>query len=174
MRGEQTEPIVDATDQDESRIGSIPPAQASGRGRRSWLWPSLAVFGALLVLGTAVVARSFGSLPMALHYLRGDRLFLEPARLRVGPLEVGKPITTFTEIRNDTAVSVRLLGANYRCTCAIAKDLPATIPAGATFRLPIVVQALKNKPTVDESIVIFTDCKERPQLVVHVLGSARR
>jgi hypothetical protein len=175
MRGERAE-TIDATEPEATRSGSISPSQASGRGRRSWLWLwlSLAVSGALLALGATVVARSFGSLPVALRYVRGERFFLEPAWLRVGPLEVGKPITAYAEIRNHTSGPVRLLGADHRCICAVAKGLPATVPAGAIFRLPIAVQALADKPMVDESIVIFTDSKDRPELVVHVLGTARR
>lgn len=174
MWRERAETFVDANDREANRADSSPSARAPGSARRSWLWASLAICGVVLALGTFAVKRSFGSLPVALHYLRGERFILEPARLRVGPLDVGKPVATFTEIRNYTSSPVRLLGASYRCMCAVAKGLPATVPAGATFRLPIDVQALPNKPTVDESIVIFTDSEERPQLVVHVLGSARR
>lgn len=110
---------------------------------------------------------------MAVRYLRGERLILEPTRLHAEGLSTSAPVLVSTVVRNYTGRPVRLLGSSVRCTCVISQELPATIPPGGTFRLSLRVQALPEKPKVDEPIVIFTDHRDYPRLGVRVIGTSR-
>lgn len=158
---------------DPGRSVSGQAEMAADRTRTSHLPAILAMVGAVVMLGAAIVWPVFGSLPVAVRYLRGERLILEPTRLRAAGLSTSKPIFVSTAIRNLTGRPVRLLGSSVRCTCVITQELPATIPPGCTFRLSLKVQALPEKPAVDEPIVIFTDHRDYPRLWVRVVGSSR-
>lgn len=163
-----------STDSGPDAVDSPPLGPASRPGRRVGLWLALALFGGMVAVTGGISWFAFGSIPVALRYLRGERLILEPARIHAANLTTTEPVAAYTEIRNYTPRPVQLLGASARCTCVFALDLPATIPAGRTFRLPVKVRALSDKPSVDETLIVFTDCKDRPQLRVRVSGTARR
>lgn len=165
-------PRVAATDcagEPAGRPEDLGPASA-----RRWFLASLAVFGGTSVLGMAVAWLAFGSVPVALRYLRGERLIAQPRQLDAGTLSTTAPVIARAEIRNYTGHPVRLLGASYRCTCVVAGDLPATIPAGGSFPLTLKIQARPDKLTVDEPVVVFTDSRAAPRLVVRVRGEARQ
>ena len=153
------------------RPGSLTPGSPS-KSARPWLWPLLIVVGATFS-GLSVAWIGFGSIPVALHYLRGDRLILEPASLHAEGLTISNFVVVTTEIHNYTRAPVRLLGSAANCTCVTAKDLPGVIPAGEIGRVAFGVRALPGKPEVNQRIVIYTDNPGRPQLGVHVLGRAR-
>jgi hypothetical protein len=106
-------------------------------------------FGGLLALGLGAAWMIFGSLPVALRYLRGERLIAEPTRIHLNHLSAEVPTEALVEVRNYNLRAVQLLGATTQCTCVFARDLPVTIPAGRRFRLPIQVRLLPGKPTVD-------------------------
>ena len=133
---------------------------------------TVSLFAALTGLTLIGVWVKFGSPRIAVRYLRGERLILEPERIWLTDLD-SEPVVVHAEIRNYTAKPVRLVGASLRCTCVFAKELPATIPAGDTFRLPLQVHALPNKPEIDEMIAIYTDDPQRPQMRLRVVGTKR-
>lgn len=166
-------PFATGTVPDSSRAASDEPSATANPTRISSLLPGVVIVGVVSMLGVAVLWLVFGSLPVAVRYLRGERLILEPARLRAERLSTSTPVLLTTTIRNFTGRPVRLLGSSVRCTCVVTQKLPAMIPPGGTFRLSLRVQASAEKPTVDEPIVIFTDHREHPRLGVRVTGASR-
>ncbi len=147
-----------------SRAGSSP--------RSAWLWPSIVVMVLTLVgLGSAWLR--FGSTPLAIRYARGERLIVASPRLHLAGLTVADRASASTEIHNYTRSPVRLLGSAANCTCVTVQDLPPSIPAGGEVRLSLLVHAQPNRPTVDQTIILFTDYPGLSQLGVRVTGTAR-
>jgi len=164
----EMQPVPSSSIANHETLQSTPRLPERGhRLRLPYLVGAASVFLAFLIWYI------FGSLPVALRFLRGERLILEPSQLRVGQLSTSTPVLASTRIRNYTSGPVRLLGSNGRCTCVVAQELPATIPAGGTYELAIEVRALPNKQVVDEAIVIYTDNRKHPRLGVRVSGFRR-
>lgn len=129
--------------------------------------------GFTLIEVLVVMSVGFGSLPVAIRYVRGERLIVEPVRFKLRGLKVDPPRTVATYVRNFTGRPVKLLGASTRCACVFAQDLPTNVAAGETRRLDLKVRSLPNKTELDQTIVIFTDCPEGSRLAIQVQGSSR-
>ncbi len=156
-------------------ISSVAPKDgktAGGRSRRGLLVFAITfaiVFGA----AHAAAVTTFGSLAIALRYLRGERLMLEPRHLEFGNLPASETITLGVDIRNYTPRAVTLLGATTACTCVVATGLPLAIGAGQHARIPIEVTLKPSDRHFDETLVIFTDCESHPKLGVCVKAYPR-
>jgi hypothetical protein len=163
----ETDPMTAPAGVDTDRQASH---QFGGRRRVAVFW----CFTACAIIATAgFVWWFFGSIPVALRFIRGERVILEPTRLRAVGLTLDKPVRVSTRIRNYTSKPVRLLGSNVRCTCVVVQALPVTIPPGGTYELIIEARAIAGKPELDETVVVSTNTKEKPQLGVRVSGPRR-
>jgi hypothetical protein len=161
----EMKPLLSSSIASPETLQSIPKFRERGKQfRLAYLIAPICVFFAFLIW------YFFGSLPVALRFLRGERLILEPSQVRVGKLSTATPVMASTRICNYTSGRVRLLGFNSQCTCVVAQALPAVIPAGGTYDLAIEIRAIPNKQVVDEAIVIFTDNRKHPRLGVRVSG----
>ena len=120
----------------------------------------------LLAMGVAQVG--FGSIHVAILYLRGERLILSPADVRVEGLTRSKPVRVTARIWNYTGNPVRLLGSSVKCSCVTVKEMPEMIPAGVRSELVFEVHALAGSPEVDQEVAFFTDHATRPVLGAHV------
>jgi len=128
---------------------------------------------ALTILTLGVARITFGSIPVAIRYLQGERLILAPADLRVEGLTRARPVLITAEVRNYTSSTVRLLGSAANCACVTVKEMPDAIPAGGRSAIVLEARALPNKPDVNQVVVFFTDHPVRPKLGVHVTAKVR-
>jgi Protein of unknown function (DUF1573) len=119
-----------------------------------WLLGGVGAISALL-LGLA--SYSFGSLPAAIAYFRGDRISVQPDVADLGRGYAGELRQTKIEVSNWTDKTVRVIGANQDCSCTVV-DLPVTIPAGETRPVGVNVR-FKGKPGIftRKGILILDD-----------------
>lgn len=81
-----------------------------------------------MVLALATYGRvRFGSLPGALAYARGERLFMEPRVRALGALPSDSEHSTSFALTNWTGRSVQLVGSTSSCSCAMVDELPSRL-----------------------------------------------
>jgi hypothetical protein len=101
-----------------------------------------AVGGMVLISGLVLGIASFcfGSLPAALAYLRGERIWVEPRLLDVGEGVAGDVRKVPIELTNWTNRRIRLIGGTADCSCTLLEDLPVTIPPNETRSVAVSVR----------------------------------
>lgn len=139
----------------------------SRRARVLWTLAPVGVFFVVMLCGAYALKSAFGSVPTAIGYLRGDRLFLDPAEILVERPKQGSTVVAGVVVSNFSDSPVNLLGANVSCSCVVTGSLPAKVGPGETIRLPITVNISPDK-IVDETVILFTDHPNHAQLVVRV------
>jgi hypothetical protein len=117
------------------------PRQRLARGLRSAVWvvAGLALIGGVLV-GLAYV--SFGSVPAAIAYFRGERISVEPYVVDVGEGSAGELREVFVTLTNWTNKPVQLFGGTADCSCTVLQDLPMTIPAKESRSFTVQVRLM--------------------------------
>ena len=166
---------IDSHTLSKSAVPATPPIEAASSKPARPIRARLVIVSVLSVslLGVAAARLEFGSIPVAVLYLRGERLILTPTDLRVDGLTRAKPVLVTAEVRNFGPTPVRVLGSAVNCSCVSVKEMPEAVPAGGRCAIVFEVHALPGKPDVDQQVVFFTDHPTRPCLGVHVKGQVR-
>ncbi len=151
-----------------------PPTEASDGGLTSssgskifWRLLPIGAFAVFMLAGSFALNSAFGSVPVALRYLRGERLILEPSAIRIDRPAKGGEVAVEAVVSNLSDRPVILMGANTSCSCVVTGSLPVTVEPGGRFRLPVTVNVAPDK-IVDETIVLFTDHPNHARLGVRV------
>lgn len=121
-----------------------------------------------MLLGSLALNSVFGSLPVALRYLQGERLILKREEIRINGTDQGGSKVVETVVSNFSNRPVNLLGANSSCSCVVTGSLPFKIEPGGEFKLPITVKVAPDK-ILDETIVLFTDHPNYARLAFRVI-----
>jgi hypothetical protein len=135
-----------------------------------WKLLPIGVFCIIMLGGSFALRSAFGSVPVALRYLRGERLILEPSEIRIDRPKNGGSVTVEALVSNMSDRPVNLMGANASCSCVVTSRLPAIVEPGGQFKLPITVNVTPDK-IVDETIVLFTDHPNHVRLSVRVMAA---
>ncbi len=90
---------------------------------------------------------SFGSVPAAIAYLRGERISIQPRLADVGTGEAGTERQVTLEVTNWTDQPVRLIGGTQDCSCTVLADLPITIPPLEARSVAVNIR-LSGKPGI--------------------------
>jgi hypothetical protein len=91
----------------------------------AWGLAGVALIGGVLI-GWAHF--TFGSLPAAIAYFRGERVSVEPRLIDVGEGAPGQSREVSVTVMNWTEQPIRLVGGTADCSCTVLDDLPVTIP----------------------------------------------
>lgn len=159
---------------------SLPPSESAQnlRVQRSSSWIKTALwtfaFAALLLAGLAGYGRirfgSFGALTAA---LRGQAVYLEPARVTLGALKPRERITVTVSVRNLTSSPLKLLGSRSQphCGCIVAEKLPTELAVGEVkeVKIHLTAPAPASEPAEFEILVTFYTnvVGEEPSVVLH-------
>ena len=106
---------------EDSTDTSCEPIETAGLGKRTrpWIiasqraWPVALAVGAVALI-TVAGGLTFGSIPVALRFARGERLILEPSTLKAEGLTSSSAVVVTTTIRNYRSKPVRLIGSTAR------------------------------------------------------------
>jgi len=131
----------------EHRFGRIDAALRPG----AWALAGVVV----LVCGAIGLAHvSFGSIPAAIAYFRGERVSVEGGVVDIGSGASGESREGFVTLTNWTDRPVQVFGGTANCSCTVLGDLPVTIASMTSCKISIRVQ-LKGTPGVFTRRVSF-------------------
>jgi hypothetical protein len=124
---------------------------------------------ALLLLACSAAAyQQFGSVGKAADYIRGQRIFIEPAVLDLGTVPGETSHGAVLVVENLSSGVVRLVGSKSACSCVTISDLPRDVSPGKSVELPITIRTGQSDPVepteMRVSLVVFTDYPKQPRL----------
>ena len=93
--------------------------------------PAACGFGGVVALSGLVLGLAyftFGSVPAAVAYFRGERVSVLPRLVDVGEGFLGERRSVNVELANWTDKPIRVIGGTADCSCSVLADLPMTIP----------------------------------------------
>jgi hypothetical protein len=131
-------------------------------------------FTAIITLSSGIAVAVFGSIPVALRYLRGERLVVEPTTISVGDGFAGVEEEAAFLIRNLSDKPVCILGATQSCTCLSIEQLPISILAHTSrvMRLGIRREG-KSTERFEQGITYYTDSLQHPSFLLRIRGRIR-
>lgn len=117
--------------------------------------PVLAVglLGALIAYASTVMV--FGSPSEAVNWFNGDRLSVLPRLIDLGHVPAGERRSIDIELLNLGQKPTHIVGARAACNCVVVGGLPATIPAGASRRVSLVVSPKAVAGKFSQLVVLF-------------------
>jgi hypothetical protein len=169
------EPCSNVQDAPTSQTASVSLAsnRMFGRGKSlSWAAVIVLLTGLWIALTVIYGLTRFGSIPGALAYLQGVRLIPDAYAKSFGAVPSGSQPKIGFAISNYSNNPYRILGMRSSCTCLLTEgDFPVVIQSGAQFTFAIEVRDKSKKQPVNESITLYTDQADQPELVLQVSGT---
>jgi hypothetical protein len=154
-----------------------PPARPTpSRPRRlvgSLVGPLL---GAVVLLAGVLlwVWIQFGSVNIALAYLRGERLIITPSVLSLGDAELGEERQLSVTLANHTPRDVTIVGGGSSCSCLALDRFPILIPRGQERELLVKVKVSatpgSTSTTFNQAVQYYTDSEFGPILLVQIVA----
>jgi hypothetical protein len=137
-----------------------------GRGRGALI--SVAGAGLILLLCVGVSYQQFGSVGKAADYLRGRRIFIEPAILELGTLPGGTSREALVTVENLSSDAVRLVGGKTECPCVVIPNLPSVVSPGESVEVRLIIRTGESDATGAKEmripLIIFTSNAAQPRL----------
>ena len=140
---------------------------------RRWLVMTILIVLVLAFILSFWGRNRFGSFAGGVAFISGQRTILDREVLGLGSVRQGSSRTFRVSVRNLNSWDVKLLGANYSCTCSSLSGLPSTIPAGSMITLIAKINPRKKIGKLNESIVIFTDDPASRTLEIRIVGDVK-
>jgi len=156
MMEKMTETHVPSTAKESG--DAIPAADARASSWRSFI---LQVSTITLLLVCLLVGHAFWrtrSPALVWPYLAGQRLFVVPSQLSLGPVP-RKTQTIEREVRviNTGSKPVQLLGAQRTCDCIALDEFPIVVSAGEAKPLRLKIGMPRKPAPFEHSIKFFSD-----------------
>jgi hypothetical protein len=150
-------------------ISRTPATARSNAGRI--LRPYLAGAAGLCLASGMGLYLWFGSVPVGLAYLAGERVIVHPNVLRLGSGTPGQKRDVNVAIRNLHSQPVRVLGVKQLCNGYIADTLPLELGPGEQRIMPLVLLlANAHNGSFRLPILLYTNCATQPVILLEVTG----
>ena len=130
-----------------------------------WAFTPIGLFLVIMFFGSCMLSSAFGSIPVAMRYLSGERVILEPMEVVLERPEMGGTVQFQAMVKNFADRQVNIMGANISCSCVVLTGLPSKIETGGELLLSISVNIVPDK-IVNETIILYTDHPNHVRLVV--------
>ena len=65
---------------------------------------------------------------------------------------------------------ITILGVRSSCTCVVPDDIPMTVRTGKSRPLRVGLQTGLKTGRMSEQLLIYTDCKENPEILLRIVG----
>jgi hypothetical protein len=163
---------------DLSAVGALavfrPRLVSSDRGRTGLKGLMCAGVGAVVLLTTVtagLMAYWRADFSAVLVRLRGEPLTIEPALFDLGSGVSGQGREFEIRVTNHSARPVRIVGGPTKCPCAIADELPVTVPAGGTITLPMRAKFTGTVGIFRHELLLYTDNPEQPAATARIMGT---
>ena len=132
-----------------------------------WAFTPIGLFLVIMFFGSCMLSSAFGSIPVAMRYLSGERVILEPMEVVLERPEMGGTVQFQAMVKNFADHQVNIMWANISCSCVVLTGLPSKIETGGELLLSISVNIVPDK-IVNETIILYTDHPNHVRLVVRV------
>jgi Protein of unknown function (DUF1573) len=130
------------------------------------------VASASLVALLAVVCHArFGSVTVALRYLRGDRLIATPTYFDLGTIEPKTDKSLIFYIYNWTGEQIEILGSNSSCGCMTTAKLPLTLLPNQSETISIAYRSSAEGQPFEQHIDFYTDYDRKRYIRVTIRGA---
>lgn len=113
----------------------------------------------------------FGSIAVALAYVRGDEAVVVPASSDFGRLSIGETAALSYRLTNLSDRPIRLMGSQSSCDCTLLAGLPRTVNSGDSLDLKATLRTSKETGVVTGRIRVFTDSNAQSEVVLAYTGS---
>ena len=94
-------------------------------------------------------------------FLRGESARIYPELLDLGSFDPGEETEAVFHFQNLSSSAVKVVGGNSSCSCALPRDLPIEVPAGATVDLKVEVKIPKYHPTYGQEVEFISSENNR-------------
>ncbi len=151
-----------------------PRLVSSDRGRMGLKGLMCAGIGASVLLSTVtagLMAYWHADFSTVLARLRGEPLTIEPAVFDIGAGVSGQGREFEIRVTNHSAYPVRIVGGPTKCPCAIADELPVTVPAGGTITLPMRAKFTGTVGIFRHEVLLYTDNPEQSAATARIMGT---
>ncbi len=123
------------------------------------IWPTFCAFTGIVVIFGVLLGftySSFGSVPAALAYFRGERISVLPRLVNMGEGHPGESRNVSIEVANWTDKTIRVIGAPKDCACTV-NDLPVTIPPRETRSISLELRLSGNPGIFTRKVGLLVD-----------------
>ena len=135
-----------------------------------WLGSSAGALLLLSILGGAAYLR-FGSIRDILAYLDGKTITISPQTFDVGPYGDGDVKLARFAVANRGRLPILIIGGQTSCSCVSLCELPIRIEAGSSADLSFSLKLKAGRPSLPQSILLYTDMPDQPTIALRVDGS---
>lgn len=125
---------------------------------------AIAILGVTCVLAIGIVRWSYGSVGAFRAVVAGHAAWVEQPNQWLGTLEVDQERIVPFQVRNLADEPIAIQGSASDCSCAVAQNLPLTIPANESGEICVVVHpapAQAGKP-FRQTVALYVDAMESP------------
>ena len=141
---------------------------------RSVLLVSLGAAATLIVLAIGAIF-AFGSVQVAIAYLRGERLVPYPRVVDIGEVSPGERTQVRFSVHNLSDRPVKLVGGGAsNCPCLSIPGLPVTVASGDSIPVAVDYKHLSPRSApreFAENVNIYNDLQGNRPLVVRIIGT---
>jgi hypothetical protein len=128
---------------------------------------------ATLAVLISVLSWHYGSLPLAMAKLRGERFVLSPAEIDLGDCDPRTQHTAKLTLTNLTARPLRVVGTEEGCSCITLGELPIVAAPGEAR--DITVRAtLPASGGYSQKMLLYVDDGRLQTLVVRIRARVRQ
>jgi len=133
-------------------------------------WLKGPMIGAMLVLIVAIAFgyMVFGSMGVALAYLRGQSVFVTPKSYDIGVCTDQELKVAKFRIHNLSRSDLVVTGANTNCTCVMPGEYPISIPPGKSREIEFQVRLSKAQPILSQLVTLYTDSADQHAIPLRI------
>jgi hypothetical protein len=113
----------------------------------------LAIVAAVLL---AALGWRFGSMPVAMAWMRGERFVLSPVDVDLGECESRTEHVVKFKLTNLADRSIRVVGSEQTCSCVTLGDLPIDIEPNATAEVAVRF-FVAARETYSQQLILYID-----------------
>jgi len=136
----------------------------------SWLVMAVIFTNVGLFIAAGLALYWFGGIGPAVANLKGDRLIADSYSKSFGTAESGQiPVVVFN-MTNAANRPITILGVRSSCTCVVPDDIPMTVAPRESRPLRVGLKTGLKAGRVSEQLLIYTDCKENPEILLRIVG----
>lgn len=120
------------------------------------------ILGVLAVLAVVLIVAGFGfwrfgSTANAVAYLNGEYILADHTVEQLGPVDPGKVFDVTFNLTNVSSESIRLVGANFSCSCLLPPSMPMDFPGGETTPVTFHFYSPQTAMKFEELIELYFD-----------------
>jgi hypothetical protein len=135
--------------------------------------PAVYAMGAVLVFSGLLfgtIYLTFGSVPAAAAFVRGDRISIRPGLVDLGAATAGEGREIEIEVCNWSDEPMRVIGGTSDCSCTVLQDLPLEIPAHESRTVTVAVRSGDRPGIFTRTAALLVDDRGTKRIGFRITG----